>query len=73
MFAFLAGGGIRTGQMVGSTDKLGERPKDRPLKPANLHATIYKALGIDPSIHFLDHAGRPVPLLDEREPISELI
>ncbi|MFO0945206.1 MAG: DUF1501 domain-containing protein, partial [Planctomycetota bacterium] len=61
------------GQIVGSTDRLGERPKDRPLTPANIHATLYKILGIDPTIHFLDHAGRPVPVLDDREPIGELI
>lgn len=73
MFCLLGGGGIQGGQIVGSTDRLGERPKDRPLTPANIHATLYKVLGIDPSIHFLDHAGRPVPVLDDREPIAELI
>lgn len=73
MFCFLAGGGLKGGQVVGSTDRLGERPKDRPLTPPNIHATIYKVLGIDPAQHFLDHAGRPVPILDDREPISELL
>jgi hypothetical protein len=73
MFCLLAGGGLRGGQIVGSTDSRGERPKDRPLTPANIHATIYHALGIDPSMHFLDLSGRPVPMLDERTPIAELI
>lgn len=73
MFCFFAGGGLKMGQMVGSTDKLGETPKDRPYTPANVHATIYHVLGIDPSQQFLDHAGRPVPILDDREPIRELI
>ena len=73
MFCLLGGGGIRGGQVIGSTDAKGERPKDRPVRPANVHATIYKVLGIDPSQYFLDHSGRPVPILDDREPITELL
>jgi hypothetical protein len=73
MFCVLGGGGLRGGVVVGSTDARGERPKDRPLTPADIHATIYHVLGVDPTIHFLDHAGRPVPVLDHGEPIRELI
>lgn len=73
MFCFFAGGGLKMGQVIGSTDAKGESPKTRPYVPANVHATIYKVLGIDPSQHFLDHAGRPTPILDIREPVSELL
>jgi len=51
----------------------GEHPKDRPLTPQDLHATIYDALGIDPTVQFLNHQGRPVPAIDRGEPIKELI
>ncbi len=72
MFCLLGGGGVKGGRIVGSTNRLGESPKDRPLEPCDLHATIYHVLGIDPSIHFPDHAGRPVPAIDRGEVIAEL-
>ena len=72
MFCLLGGGGVKGGRIVGSTNRLGEAPKDRPLEPCDLHATIYHVLGIDPSIHFPDHAGRPVPAIDRGEVIGEL-
>jgi len=73
MFCLMGGGGIRGGQIVGSTNRLGEAPKDRPLECSDVHATIYHALGVDPSQHFLDHAGRPTPVIDRGEVISELV
>jgi len=72
MFALVAGGGIRGGRIVGSTDAKGQAPKDRPLTPFDLHATIYHVLGVDPTTHFLDHTGRPVPAIDSGAVISEL-
>jgi hypothetical protein len=72
MFCFLAGGGIRGGQVIGSTDRLGQSPQDRPLRPGDIHHTIYRVLGVDPSIHFLDHSGRPVPAIDHGAVIEEL-
>ena len=72
IFALVAGGGVRGGRVVGSTDARGERPKDRPLTPFDLHATIYHVLGVDPATQFLDHAGRPVPAIDSGSVISEL-
>ena len=54
----MAGGGIQGGRIVGSTNRLGESPADRPLEPCDLHATMYHVLGIDPETRFLDHAGR---------------
>ncbi len=68
----LAGGGIRGGQVIGSTNSKGERPLSRAVTPCNLHATIYKALGLDPTLHLLDHQGRPTPVLEDPTPIHEL-
>jgi hypothetical protein len=73
MFCFLAGGGLRNGQIVGSTNRLGEVPQDRPLRPGDIHHTIYHVLGVDPSTHFLDHSGRPIPAIDHGEVIRELV
>jgi hypothetical protein len=71
--AMVAGGGLNGGQVVGRTNARAEHPVERPLKPADLLATIYYVLGIDPKLHFKDHTGRPLPILDEGEPIKELI
>lgn len=73
MFCLMGGGGVRGGQIVGSTNRLGESPKDRPVTAGDIHATIYHVLGIDPSISFLNHAGRPVPAIDNGEVIHELV
>jgi hypothetical protein len=72
-FALLAGGGMRTGQVIGSTDKEAAYVKDRPVSFQNVFATLYHNLGIDPSLTVPDRSGRPMYLLDEREPIHELI
>jgi hypothetical protein len=72
MCALVSGGGLRTGQVVGSTNSRGEHPKERPLTPKDLLATIYRHLGIDHRAEFKDFSGRPVPILSEGEPISEL-
>ncbi|MEQ8789128.1 MAG: DUF1501 domain-containing protein [Pirellulaceae bacterium] len=73
MFCLLGGGGVKGGQIVGSTNRLGEAPKDRPLRPGDIHHTIYKVLGADPSAHFLDRSGRPVVAIDHGAPIEELL
>jgi uncharacterized protein (DUF1501 family) len=73
MSAFLAGGGLKMGQVIGASSARGEYPKDRPLKAPNVLATIYHALGIDPAMTFPNGAGRPMHLLDERDKISELL
>jgi hypothetical protein len=72
MFCLLGGGGVQGGRVVGSTDRLGQAPKDRHLTPADLHATIYHVLGIDPATQFLDRSGRPVAAADATQPIAEL-
>ncbi len=74
MSVLLAGGGMRTGQVVGSTNSRGEHPKDRPLTPNDLWATMFDHLGIDyRNIAFPDHRGRPMPILPYGEPIRELL
>jgi hypothetical protein len=72
-FALFACGGWRTGQVIGRTDERGERPVGKPYTPQNVLATVYRHLGIDPSATLTDFSGRPVPLLDDREPIVELL
>jgi uncharacterized protein (DUF1501 family) len=72
MCALVSGGGLRTGQVVGATNSKGEYPKERPLTPKDLLATMYRHLGIDWRHEFKDHSGRPIPILNEGEPIREL-
>jgi hypothetical protein len=71
--AMVAGGGLKGGQVVGKTNARAEHPVERALAPADLLATIYYTLGIDPKLQFKDHTGRPVSILDEGEPIRELV
>ena len=73
-FAFLAGGGMRTGQVIGSTTRYAEEPDDRPVHVQQVLATLYHNLGIDPlTTKINDPAGRPQYLVDHREPIYELL
>jgi uncharacterized protein (DUF1501 family) len=71
--AMLAGGGLRSGQVVGATNAKAEHPVERPLKPADLLATIYHVLGIDPNLTFKDQLARPIAILDEGKAIAEVI
>ncbi|MFO0878423.1 MAG: DUF1501 domain-containing protein [Gemmataceae bacterium] len=73
MSVLVSGGGLRMGQVVGSTNPRGEHPKDRPLTPNDLWATMFRHLNIDPETLFYDRVGRPLPILAGGEPISELI
>ena len=72
MFCLMGGGGVKGGQVIGSTDRLGSVPHTRAVTPSNIHATIYQVLGMDPKLQLLDPSGRPVNVLDQPEPISEL-
>ena len=73
MSCMLGGGGLKVGQVVGSTTPRGEFPKDRPLRPEDLAATIYHVLGIDPNISFPDDFGTMIPILPGGQPIAELV
>ncbi len=64
---------MKAGLVVGATDGTGAQPKGRPITPQMMTATVYHALGIDTALTLPDAAGRPVYLLDEREPITELV
>jgi uncharacterized protein (DUF1501 family) len=67
-----AGGGARGGQIIGSTDRHAAFVKDRPLKPDDLSATLYEALGIPHDTRLSDINGRPRPI-SEGKPIRELL
>jgi hypothetical protein len=71
--AFIAGGGIRGGQAIGATNRLGEYAKDRPVHVQEVLATLYHNLGLDPATTTVsDPTGRPQHLV-ERPAIAELI
>jgi len=70
--ALVSGGGLKMGQVVGATNSKAEYPTERPYTPKDLLATIYRHLGIDRDHTFLDYSGRPIPVLNEGEPIREL-
>lgn len=73
MSVLVAGGGMQTGQVIGSTNDKGEHPQDRPLDPNDLLATVYSHLGIDYTEMVPDLSGRPVPLIPHGTPIEELL
>ena len=68
----LAGGGLKGGVVVGQTNAKAEFPVERPLKPHDLLATVYRVMGINTELAFNDFTGRPVPILTEGEAIKEL-
>jgi uncharacterized protein (DUF1501 family) len=68
-----AGGEFRMGQIIGQTDAHGAYATAAPYRPQNILGMVYRHLGIDPALTFHDYAGRPRPLLEEREPITELL
>lgn len=71
--AYMAGGGMRTGQAIGSTNRLGEHAKTRPVHPQEIFSTVYHNLGIDTRFATIkDPAGRP-QYLTQKAPIAELI
>jgi hypothetical protein len=73
MSALVAGGGLKMGQAIGSTNARGEVPSDRPYTVPQLLSTLYQATGIDPSLTFPNGSGRPMYILDDRQPVAELL
>ena len=72
--ALLAGGGMRTGQVIGSTNRFGEHPENRAVHYRDIFATLYHNMGINSHKTVLhEPRGRPHYLLDDRRPIAELI
>ena len=73
MSMVMAGGGLRHGQVIGSTDPHGGSIASRPVSPEDLAATTYRHLGIDLNDHWTDPMGRPIPLIKNAgRPIAEL-
>ncbi|MGI8784581.1 MAG: DUF1501 domain-containing protein [Acidobacteriota bacterium] len=69
----MAGGGVKGGQVVGSSDEIGGYPKDRPISPAQVAATVYHSLGINLETELPGLQSRPIPVVDfGTEPIREL-
>ena len=72
--ALLAGGGMKTGQVIGATDRLGGEPAERPVAFGEVFATLYHNLGIDVNTATVnDLSGRPRYLVDDWQPMKELI
>lgn len=73
MSIFLAGGGLKMGQVIGATNPKGEHPVDRIMDSNCLLATLYRKFGIDFHKPYHDNTGRPIPILTDGQPISELL
>ena len=72
--ALLAGGGLRCGQVLGSTTRWGEEPLTRPVHFRDVFATLYQRMGIDvATTQFTDLSGRPQYLVGDHRPLPELI
>jgi len=67
-----AGAGVAQGKIIGATDKNGAFVTDRPVRPADVAWTVYDALGIDPAKELLTPEGRPVSILADGAPVTEL-
>ena len=73
MSVLVAGGGLRLGQVIGATNRLGEYPTVRPLSASQILATVYRAIGINPASQFTGDGGRPMSILENAEAIHELL
>lgn len=68
-----AGAGIKGGTVCGASDSQAAFVKDRPVRPADICATIYQCLGIDPDTAIADRSGRPLPIAHGGEAIREIL
>lgn len=73
MSAMVAGGGLKMGQVIGSSSARGEYPRDRRVTASQVLSTVYHTMGIDPSMTFPNNNGRPMYILEDRQPISEML
>jgi hypothetical protein len=73
MSVFYAGGGLKMGQMIGTTDSTASYPTSKPYTPGCVLSTMYHVVGIDHKHVFHDDAKRPLPVLSEGDPIKELV
>jgi len=72
-FSLLLGGGVKQGQVYGSTDRIAAWPASNPVSPADFVATVYALLGIDPNMTVRDRSGRPVPIAHGGDPLQGVI
>jgi hypothetical protein len=70
---FFAGGGARGGQVIGATDKQAAFPTTAPCSPADIAATLYQAIGVDPEMTLYDRQHRPLPVLPFGQPIPGIL
>jgi ribosomal protein S19E (S16A) len=70
MSVLLAGGGVKGGQVYGSSDKRGEYPHEKPVAPEHVARTVFHAMGV--GLMASDREGRPFSLLEEGRPLTEL-
>ena len=70
---FMAGGGLKGGSVYGASDAHAAYVKDKPVSTADICATVYECLGIDPAMPIRDYAGRPVPVAHGGKPIHEIL
>lgn len=68
----IGGGGVKTGTVVGATDKIGAFVTDTPVKPLDLAATVYQALGIPLDTTYPARDGRPIDLVGDGKPVRQL-
>jgi len=68
----IGGGGVKGGNVIGSSDEDGYRPKDRPVRVGDIHASLCHALGIDQDKEVMTPLARPMKLVEEGEPVHEL-
>ncbi|MFN3648590.1 MAG: DUF1501 domain-containing protein [Armatimonadota bacterium] len=73
MSVAMAGGGLRMGQAVGSSDSKGEYPQSQPYHATDVLATMLRVLEVNPHTEFPDLQGRPMPIIPEGRVISELV
>ncbi|MBI3870260.1 MAG: DUF1501 domain-containing protein [Verrucomicrobia bacterium] len=73
MSMVMAGGGFRHGQVIGASSRDGGEISERPITPGDIAATIYRHFGIPLDTTYQDHQGRPIRIVDQGEPIRELV
>jgi hypothetical protein len=69
---FMAGGGVKGGTVIGTSDEDGYKPKDNPVQVPDIHASVCYALGIDPNKEVITPLQRPLKLVDNGKPVMEL-
>lgn len=73
MSVCLGGGGVKTGEAIGTSNERAEVPKDRPIRVEDVASTIYKAIGVDYEKEYMSPQNRPIKVNYDGEPVSELL